>query len=178
MAAGATGYFVGSLYTSKFKFGVYGSPGYIAKYLDTLPLVEELRKDPKYELHRPWDHDRTHMTRNIMQIEGGISDPLVFIDKLERGHTITVTHCGNRTCGFPYLVHGGVLGMILEDALTEAASSMGHTGVKNMSLAYKNPTLVNQSLVVETFHGEHNKLVATVVNAKGKTLVKAVSDMK
>lgn len=178
VAAGAAGYFVGSMYTGQVKFGVSGSPAAISQYINKLALVQELKQDPRYELHRPWDVDRTIMTKNIMQIDGGIADPLVFVDKLNRGHTISVTHCGGRTCGFPYLVHGGLLGLLLEDSLTEAATSMGKTGIKNMQLSYKHPTMVNQAVIVETFRTENDKLAGTIVSLKGKTLVKAVSDIK
>lgn len=178
VAAGAVGFFAGSVYTGQVKFGVSGSPAYVSQYIDRLGLVQELAKDPRYKLHKPWDVDRTIMTKNVMQIEGGIADPLVFVDKLNRGHTIAVTHCGSRTCGFPYLVHGGLLGLLLEDSLTEAAASMGKTGIKNMRLSYKHPTLVNQAVIIETFRTENDKLAGTIVNLKGKTLVKAVSDLK
>ena len=67
--------------------------------------------------------------------------------------SISIVHCGPLVTGFPLIVHGGILGALLDEALARTAfmNFAIPTGVTaNLHLTYKYPTVANQFIVIKT----------------------------
>lgn len=150
----------------------------LQKKLDTLSIVTQLEKDPRYIESHAWDHLATEsepansmaMTTGILSTIGGLSiAPRVFVN-LEDKSLIAVVHYGYLLTGLLMFAHGGILGTLMDDILARAAglsllpdganslperTQYGNT--KSLSLSYKKPTTVNQFLVIRA---------ATVNNSK------------
>lgn len=141
----------------------------LQKKLNSLSIVTQLEKDPKYIESHAWDHLATEsepansmaMTTGILSTIGGLSiAPRVFVN-LEDKSLIAVVHYGYLLTGLLMFAHGGILGTLMDDILARAAGlSMLPDGAKSLperthygntktlSLSYKKPTTVNQFLVI------------------------------
>uniref|UniRef100_A0A060T8W3 ARAD1C39798p n=1 Tax=Blastobotrys adeninivorans TaxID=409370 RepID=A0A060T8W3_BLAAD len=153
--------------------------------IQDLSIVKKLKADKRYKMVRSWqnmnaDELERMFTAGTLSTPGALSiPPLVFVDEEDKS-TVAVVHCGRLLTGFPLIIHGGVLGTLLEEALRRIAilNFKDDRGVvSRLTLNYKAPTLAHQFLLVKT-HTESadNKKVSlrgTVETLQGKTLVKA-----
>lgn len=156
----------------------------IEKDLNKLPLVQKLESDARYTQVRAWEHiqDRSKLekifTAGTLNTPGGFSiSPLVFIDQEEKS-TVAIVHLGRLLTGFPLIIHGGVLGTLLDEALSRAASlnfDVSKGTPSNFSLNYKAPTLAHQFLVIKTWteRGDDNQAIisGSIQTTQGKELV-------
>lgn len=156
----------------------------LERRLEQLPSFKKLA-DPNsgYKLLRPWDN----MTREQMAAvfnTGALHSPgalpigPVMFANDSNNSTQTFFYCGYRLAGFPFLVHGGILGTALDEAIHRtAAMSLGKYPQSHLSitLSYKKPTLVHQFLVIkaETSTNKDGQLQidAYIENLEGKKLV-------
>lgn len=172
----------------KFTKEAHSYSSNIDKDLLKLPIVKKLMQDNRYECHRAWSNDpdkdkSSIFTAGTLRNEpGGLNiTPLVFVDK-ENKSTISIAHCGRKLTGFPLIVHGGILGTLLDEALGRTAflsfdEPVGVTA--NLTLNYKSPTMAHQFLIVKTSTDESNttnkkaKVMGTIETVNGKKLVEA-----
>jgi hypothetical protein len=153
--------------------------------LQDLAIVKKLKDDPNCHMVKPWDYihvDQKHrvFTTGSLHAPGAVSiPPVVFTNEKEKS-TVTIVHCGLFLSGFPFLVHGGVLGTILDEALHRTASlSVGEYPREKVGIkfAYQRPTLVNQFFVVKTSteiieSGKKARIVGSIRTLKDKELVR------
>lgn len=151
--------------------------------LQRLPLVQKLSNDSNYTSFRPWDLYKAEgrdsfFTSGALYSPGAITvPPLVFTNEKDKSG-VTIVHAGLFLAGFPFLVHGGILGTMLDEAINRtAALSIGQypRGKANLSLTYRRPTVVNQFVIVRTHTIEENgvaKVLGSIETVGGKTLVR------
>lgn len=94
---------------------------------------------------------------HVLAKPGGISIKPVSFFNPERKELVTFIHLGYRLCGYPFLVHGGILATILSEAfkLTSSMRSGVHhssrnINIKHLSIKYKAPSIANNFLTIRT----------------------------
>lgn len=177
--------------------------------LKHLPLYEELthpknlEKWAKLESWENLDHDvigkrttvvrkqneytgETLTTQTLRQPGGVLIKPVIF-HNVETDEGVTIVHVGYRLCGYPLMVHGGMIATLLNETFKRNAL-LAHTTksalkddfmVENLTVNYKAPTFANQFLVIKTkrteskLNDEKNIALESVIeDSKGKVLVK------
>lgn len=159
----------------------------IEKDLNKLPVVRQLKQESRYKQIRSWENmkDKGRLeklfTAGTLRTPGGLSiEPMVFVDTEEKS-SVAIVHCGRLLTGFPLIVHGGVLGTLLDEALARIAflSFKVPVGVTaNLDINYKAPTLAHQFLVITTWteevkEGRKALVAGSVQTTHGKELVRA-----
>ncbi|EGV63273.1 hypothetical protein CANTEDRAFT_123298 [Yamadazyma tenuis ATCC 10573] len=119
---------------------------------------------------------------------GGFLIKPVMYHNNESNEGVTIVHAGHKLCGYPMIVHGGILATILNETFKRNAALSKDTSsgykedfmVENLSIVYKFPSFSNQFLIIKTkkvaMEGESNQLVklqSTIESENGKTLVKS-----
>ncbi|ODV61941.1 Fmp10p ASCRUDRAFT_7400 [Ascoidea rubescens DSM 1968] len=107
-------------------------------------------------------------TIELLSIPGGFSiEPVFFInigdkdsDPKDDSEIICILHCGVKLCGFPGLVHGGILASILDELsinflnyhfLKESnIKEKVSTKKENLKLSYTFPTVANNFIVIKS----------------------------
>ncbi|KAH0498749.1 hypothetical protein TgHK011_005987 [Trichoderma gracile] len=120
------------------------------------PLVRELRSRPEFKESRPHlkmseEIRRRSLTAGVLQGEGKVVvPPLAFIE--DGGKSIvSVTYVGDRLCGHPGLVHGGMLATMLDEGLARGCfDALPHkiAVTANLEINYRKPTQANSFLVL------------------------------
>lgn len=157
----------------------------LEKKLRKLPIVKSLQADARFREFVSWnkfDKDRLGniYTAGVLAVPGGITlSPLVFADESKK-ETISVVHCGHRLVGLPMMIHGGVIGTLLDEALGRTAflSTNGIGVTANLKINYKKPTMAHQFLVIRTHTDKIQDarkvwVSGTVETLEGKILVEA-----
>ncbi|KAK9464947.1 HotDog domain-containing protein [Lipomyces arxii] len=159
----------------------------IEKELLDFPLAKKLRADEGYIEQRMWD-GAPEVYKSQSLLAGTLSGPgmiavpgVVFIN--ERARTVvSLIHVGNRLSGFPRIVHGGLIGALLDEALARAAilPLKDKTVVTaNLDINYRSPTRTEQIIIIETHVTENTdkkSLVAgTVTDHSGKLLAESTA---
>lgn len=130
-------------------------------------------------------NDKSSLTNTILARPGGIViEPIIF-KNMKENMTVTIVHAGDKLCGYPFLVHGGIIATFLNETFKRNASlcSLSQSSmkddymVKSLSITYKAPTLANQFLIIKTrtsqFLAENGHLESssTIETSTGKVLV-------
>lgn len=122
------------------------------------------------------------LTNTTLAKAGGIAvEPTLFHDN-KKGSTITIVHVGDQLCGYPFLVHGGMIATILNESFKRNASLISDSNplkddfmVTSLSISYKAPSLANQFLVVNTrcVGQDHKSIISesSIETVDGKVLV-------
>lgn len=144
IAVPASGAYYAAGYTS-------GNAGYapirhkswVTEQMNTNASISAYKSNPKFQ-------QLTQVPRvaELHGVDGAVSEvTMSFRDLADPQHTMTFVHCGPHTVGFPFLVHGGVLGALLNQSAELAYSKpvSGHLTVK-----YRNPTAVDSILKIES----------------------------
>ncbi|OTA07090.1 hypothetical protein A9Z42_0079500 [Trichoderma parareesei] len=105
------------------------------------PLVQELRSRPEFK----------DLTAGVLQGEGKVVvPPLAFIE--DGGKSIvSITYVGDKLCGHPGLVHGGMLATMLDEGLARGCfDALPHkiAVTANLEINYRKPTQANSFLVL------------------------------
>lgn len=134
--------------------------------------------------------ERPSLTNSTLAKAGGIAiEPTLFHDKASNS-TVTIVHVGDKLCGYPFLVHGGMLATILNESFKRNASLSTHSKTKlkddfmvsKLSISYKAPSLANQFLIVKT-HSSKSSFDspicsdASIETADGTVLVKSEAEV-
>lgn len=146
--------------------------------LTHLPLYEELahpRNESKWIKLNTWD-SYSHMNSStpemgkdftsegdldlmshVLAKPGGIFIKPVSFFNPDRKELVTFIHLGYRLCGYPFLVHGGILATILNETFKLTSSirsgvdhSSKNINVKHISINYKAPCIADNFLTVKT----------------------------
>lgn len=154
--------------------------------LHKLPLYQKLIADPNLESIRAWNYVDSNtlnalLTSGTLSTPGGFAiKPILFFDKKNK-ESISIYHVGEKLCGYPFLIHGGILATILDEILKRTSSlSFGidpletykpdKISTKNIELQYKFPTVANSFLVVKC-KDDGEKIQGRIETLDGKLLV-------
>ncbi|ODV98433.1 hypothetical protein PACTADRAFT_48198 [Pachysolen tannophilus NRRL Y-2460] len=146
----------------------------LEKNLQKLPLVAEFEKNPNYISIRAWENVDNSTILNDKMVSGSLRrpggfaiKPAIFLNEKEK-ESVTIIHVGPKLCGFPFLVHGGMLATILDESLKRCSvlsfkeidekdfsnfkydDELSYKNIKmeDLTLHYKFPTLANNFIVV------------------------------
>ncbi|KAK9456854.1 HotDog domain-containing protein [Dipodascopsis uninucleata] len=155
--------------------------------LSNSSIVKKLRLSNDFVEHRMYDGipdelKSNSLTAGTLAGTGKFTVPgIVFVNEKEN-RVISVVHCGIKLCGFPGIVHGGLLGTILDESLARASilPLPGHSAVTaNLNINYRSPTFANQIIVVDAkvteFTSNKAMVFGVVKTDSGKLLAEASS---
>lgn len=124
------------------------------------------------------------LTNHTLTKPGGILIQPVIFHNMVNDQTVTIVHLGYKLCGFPFIVHGGMIATLLNETFKRNASLSKSSSstlkddfkVENLSISYRLPTLANQFLVIKTAEVECNEpntvvLKSVIESQDGKVLV-------
>lgn len=119
-----------------------------------LPIVKQLSSDPQYD---SWDAYEDRVGTGVVSIGSGpmsgsrgLAYQRIFLNRAT-GELISVIYLGGAMSGFPGVVHGGTLAIVLDETMGRCAINRfpARTGVTaNLDLTYKRPTMTNAFYVV------------------------------
>lgn len=140
------------------------------------------------------EYEKHSVFLNTLAQPGGILVKPVIFYNLKTGESVTIMHVGSRLCGYPYIIHGGILATILNECFKRNASLSSGTKstlkddfkVENLCISYKAPSFADQFIVIKTERDnssskEHNRdlsLNATIESQNGKVLVESEALLK
>lgn len=138
------------------------------------PFVKEIEGSTKWVKVEPYLHREDH-EKNAMLLTGSTLSgdrlisprPLIYSQiehrtdssSLEYNELICIYYLGDRMCGHPGMVHGGLIATLLDESLCRCAfplfqSRLGVTA--SLKIDYLSPCLVDQFIVlklkIKTFH--------------------------
>lgn len=132
----------------------------LEKKLQNLPIVQQLEADPKYTHFRTWDQLKESTAgmsefQGAIAVPGGITLPPYHFHSQETGDDIVILHVGKRLSGYPMIVHGGMLGMLIDEVFkrnvnSEFAIPVNEIHTTNLKINYKFPCFVNQFIVIKS----------------------------
>lgn len=119
----------------------------------------------------------------LLYKEGGVAiPPAVFHNPTEK-ETVTLIHTGVKTCGYPFIVHGGLISMILNEASHwHMDSTNKRLTVSHMALNYHKPSIASDYLKVRTTEKTSTRkelvLHHEIESASGEVLVTSETQLK
>ncbi|TID14973.1 hypothetical protein CANINC_004644 [Pichia inconspicua] len=160
--------------------------------LNALPIVSELANDSNFTSHRGWNHLDLSATglpsfHGTLKAPGGIAIPPLAFHNSKTNQDLVIVHLGRRLSGFPFIVHGGISGMVIEE-IFKAALQRDHPNLhynnihtKSIQLNYKSPVFVNQFVIISSNQSKiddsHYTLSGEMKSLDGKTLLKATATL-
>lgn len=104
------------------------------------------------------EYQSPQLTNKTLATPGGIAAKPVIFYNTETDETVTFVHLGYKLCGYPFIVHGGILATVLNETFKRNASLSKDTlsqlksdyKVEELNINYKAPSLANQFFVVKT----------------------------
>lgn len=178
-----------------------------------MPIFEKLahpRVDNEWKKYETWedmDHnilenknkseaqkskEVSHLSENMSKPGGILIKPVVFHNP-RTNEGVSIIHVGYKLCGYPFIVHGGIMATMLNETFKRNASLSnitqsnlkGDYKLENLTISYKYPTFANQFLIIKThqipMEGENNryiKLKSTVESELGKKLVESTATLR
>lgn len=125
-------------------------------------------------------------TNHTLSHPGGILIKPVIFHNHVTDETVTIVHMGYKLCGYPFIVHGGIIATLLNESFKRSASlsATTHSSLKgdfmvnSLGISYKRPLFANQFFVVKTKgaknpEGEGLILHSVIENEKGKVVVES-----
>jgi hypothetical protein len=163
---------------------------------ESLPIFQKLIKDEDFKLIRAWNYidensqhfdDSYNVSADTLNVPGGVAiRPYIFCNDKTK-ETVTIIHVGERLCGYPFLIHGGMLFTILDEVLKRTSSykfgidiieEYRPTNIKTTSieLQYRFPTFANNFLIIKSKLKEDGKVVGKIEDTKSRLLVEGTGD--
>lgn len=158
--------------------------------LQSLRVVKKLFNDENLIQTRSWEsfntisklpiedyrNNKNPIINESLTEPGGIAiAPLVFNDA-EKKKSYVIVHLGKRLAGYPLIVHGGILGLMVDEVFKKScAAEFGVLDVNKLHteksvLNYRSPTFVNTFALFETkceaIGDDKYKVTGVVTNAK------------
>lgn len=160
--------------------------------LQTLPIVQKLKDDPRYTHFRSWDQLKEATAglsdfQGTLSVPGGIALPPFHFHCQETGDDVVVLHVGKRLSGYPMIVHGGMLGMLVDEVFkrnvnSEFAIPVNDIHTTNLKIDYKFPCFVNQFIVIKSnaHRGENGlyEVTGDVSTVSGRLLLQGSTKFK
>lgn len=144
MAVSASGAYHSAMYFSgNFRYAPIRPKLWVTNQMNANASISACKTNPNFQ--------QLPNSLGVVQFyheDGAVSEVMMsFRDLEDPQHTMTFVHCGPHTVGFPFLVHGGVLGALLNQSAQLAYSKAvpGHLTIK-----YKRPTVVDTILKIES----------------------------
>lgn len=134
------------------------------------------------------EYEVPQLTNHTLAAPGGIAVQPVIFHNTKTDETVTFVHMGYKLCGYPFIIHGGMLATLFNETFKRNASLSSDTlstlktdyKVENISITYKSPSLANQFFVVKTKKSdipgsdpELYNLTSVIESEDGKVLVEA-----
>lgn len=134
------------------------------------------------------EYQKPQLTNHTLAAAGGIAVKPVIFHNTKTDETVTFVHLGYRLCGYPFIIHGGMLATLLNETFKRNASLSSTTlsqlktdyKVETLSILYRAPSFANQFFIVKTqpleVEGSASDLynVTSVIESeKGKVLVRS-----
>ncbi|KAF7582864.1 hypothetical protein FOB63_002945 [Clavispora lusitaniae] len=130
-------------------------------------------------------------TNHTLAHPGGILvKPVIFHNHITN-ETVTIVHMGYKLCGYPFIVHGGIIATLLNECFKRCASLSASTQsslkddymIDSLGISYKSPSFANQFFVVKTRVESRNSndslvLKSVIENENGKVVVDGNSVVK
>lgn len=126
------------------------------------------------------------LINHTLSCPGGILIKPVIFHNHVTNETVTIVHMGYKLCGYPFIIHGGIIATLLNESfkrcasLSTATKSMlkGDFMVNSLEISYKRPLFANQFFVVKTemhkcLNDDQFILRSVIENEKGKEVVKS-----
>lgn len=148
--------------------------------LDNKEVISKVKKQKEYS--KP-----SLPTKTLAQPGGICIRPVIFYN-VDTGEGVTIVHAGYRLCGYPFIVHGGILATLLNETFKRNASLSHFTTsnlkddfkVENLSISYRYPSFANQFLIIKTRKKEKTDsddgktitLESVIESQKGQVCVK------
>lgn len=124
------------------------------------------------------EYQKLSVPSHILAQPGGIMIQPVIFHNLDTDECVTIIHAGYKLCGYPFMVHGGIIATFLNESYKRAASLSKDTSsnlkgdykVENLTINYKSPTLANQFLIVRTTKSLREEVDSSVISFESKIL--------
>lgn len=144
-----------------------------------------VRLQPEYQVEQ--------LTNHTLASAGGIAVKPVIFHNTKTDETVTFVHLGYKLCGYPFIVHGGMIATLLNETFKRNASLSSSTlsslktdyKVETLNIDYKAPAFADQFFVVRTEVVDapgHDKnvcfLKSTLLSQQGKVLVEAQAELR
>lgn len=132
------------------------------------------------------------LTNRTLVKPGGILIKPVIFHNIETDETVTIVHMGYKLCGYPFIIHGGIIATLLNETFKRNASLSNATTsslkddfkVESLSINYKRPLFANQFFLVKTMIENSDKgakelvLHSVVESESGKVLVDSFATLR
>lgn len=155
--------------------------------LQKLPLYQKLYNDPDFRTVRAWNYVDSNtidevVTTGVMSVPGGIAiKPVLFYNDKTK-ESINIVHVGQRLCGYPFLIHGGILATLLDEIMKRSSSfkfgidpvneyKWDYINTESVELQYRFPTFANQFLIIKTRLNDKGEVEGRVETIEGRLLV-------
>ncbi|GEQ67937.1 hypothetical protein JCM33374_g1603 [Metschnikowia sp. JCM 33374] len=126
--------------------------------------VVDTRKSAKNIVKPEPEYAAQSLTSHTLAQPGGIAIPPVIFHNRKTKETISIVHMGYRLCGYPFVVHGGMLATLLNETFKRNASLRHDSGAKanspgslkddykvdQLSISYRSPAFADQFFIVKT----------------------------
>ncbi|KAL7268695.1 hypothetical protein RUND412_008670 [Rhizina undulata] len=141
----------------------------IEEKANNMGIVKSLRANKDFVERTAWEgfseEEKTKkFTAGVLKGSRGIAWNRIWFNERD-GSSVSVVALGGGLCGFPGVVHGGVLATMMDEAFGRTAmeSFPGRNGVTaRLSVDYKRPTLQGGFVIIRTWLVESNGRKATV----------------
>ena len=128
----------------------------VESYIENHPLARKLRADPAFHESKPHMRlppaQRKHnLTSGTLLGPGKVPVPPLAFTK-EGEEVVVLLYLGTDLCGHVGMVHGGMLGTLIDEGLAAAcfAALPNKTGVTaNLNINYRNPTKAGSYIVLK-----------------------------
>lgn len=147
-------------------------------------ILENAEKKPRVKGQK--EYESPDFTNRTLSHPGGILIKPVIFHNHVTDETVTIVHMGYKLCGYPFIVHGGIIATLLNESFKRCASLSTTTNstlkgdfmVNSLGISYKRPLFANQFFVVKTNlrkspEGEVFVLKSVIENEKGKIVVES-----
>ena len=144
--------------------------------------------DNQTQVKKQDEYQEPTLTNQTLNKPGGILIKPVIFHNIETDEGVHIVHAGYRLCGYPFIIHGGIIATLLNETFKRNASLSKYTTsnlkddfkVENLTINYRRPTLANHFLIVKTKKKESPEndnrtivLESVIEDSKGKVLVKS-----
>lgn len=134
------------------------------------------------------EYSKPSLTNNTLAKPGGILLKPAIFHNIHSGQTVSIVHMGYKLCGYPFIIHGGIIATLLNETFKRNASLSTSTQselkddykIESLSISYRRPTFANQFLIVRTEEvegeSEDKQLVflkSVIESQTGQTLVES-----
>lgn len=136
----------------------------------------------------PTTRQNKRLVSGTLSKPGGILIKPVEFFNVQTKESICMLHVGSRLCGYPFIIHGGIIATLLNEQIKNHASkaSPGFVHLKDdfkveeINICYKAPVIADQFLLLKTNSVKEEEparkgelIFSSIESVGGKTLVEA-----